>query len=83
MVLKKFEKLRNNKSAGPDGIHPRIMKETAEAICDRLALIFNKSLQERKVPKGWKEAHITALHKKNEINQILKIIDLLASYQFV
>ncbi len=46
MVLKKLKKLRNNKSAGPDGINRCIMKETAEAICNPLALIFNKSLQE-------------------------------------
>ncbi len=64
MVLKPFKDVRNNKSSGPYGIHPRIMKETAEAICNSLALIFNKSLQEGQVHKGWKEAHITALHKK-------------------
>ncbi len=29
IVLKKIQKLRNNKSAGQDGIHPCIMKETA------------------------------------------------------
>ena len=48
-----------NKSAGPDGIHPRVLKETADAI------IFNKSLNEGKIPHAWKEAHITALHKKH------------------
>ena len=53
MVLRKFKKLKLNKSAGPDGIHPHILKETAKAICIPLALIFNKSIQ---------EGHIIALH---------------------
>ena len=56
--------MKNNKSAGPDGIHPRILKETAEVICIPLAIIFNKSIQEGHVPQGWKDAHVTALHKK-------------------
>ena len=29
-----------------------------------LAMIFNKSLQEGIVPREWKDAHVTALHKK-------------------
>ncbi len=82
MVLKRWQKLRHNKSAGLDVIHPHIMKETDIGICSPLALIFNHSIQEGQIPKGWKEAHITALHKK-EINEILKIIDLLASHQYV
>ena len=65
MVKKKLKKLKVNKSAGPDGIHPRVLKETADAICIPLAIIFNKSLNEGKIPQAWKEAHITALHKKH------------------
>ena len=32
MVLKKLRKLKVHKSAGPDGLRPRILKETAEKI---------------------------------------------------
>ncbi len=64
MVLKKLKEVKNCKSAGPDRIYPRILKETAEAICGPLAIMFNKSMQEGQVPQGWKEAHVTALHKK-------------------
>ncbi len=74
MVLKKLMKLKINKSAGHYEIHPRILKEIAKEICSPVAIIFNKSMQEGKVPQGWKEAHVTALHKK-EINKILKTID--------
>jgi hypothetical protein len=59
-----LNKLKVNKSAGPDGIHPRVLKETADAICIPLANIFNESLNEGIVPQAWKDAHITALHKK-------------------
>ena len=64
MVLKKLKRLKVNKSPGPDGMHPRVLKETAEAICTPLSIIFNKSLEEGKLPQSWKDAHITALHKK-------------------
>ncbi len=37
MVLKKLKKLKINKSDGPDGIHTRILKKTAEEICSPLA----------------------------------------------
>jgi hypothetical protein len=65
MVLKKLKKLKIHKSAGPDGLHPRILRETAEVICIPLATIFNKSLQESILPQQWKDAHVTALHKKS------------------
>ncbi len=64
MVLKKLKKLKANKSAGPDGLHPRLLKEIAKSICKPLTLIYNKSIQEGKTPDGWKKAHVTALHKK-------------------
>ncbi len=41
-----------------------MLKETAEAICIPLAMIFNISLHEGKLPHEWKVAHVTALHKK-------------------
>ena len=70
MVLTKLKKLKINKSAGPDGHHPRILKETAEAICTPLAKIFNKSLEEGRLPQKWKDAHVTALHKKGSKQKV-------------
>ncbi len=45
MILKMLNKLKVYKTAGLDGLHPRILKETAEAISTPLAKIFNISLQ--------------------------------------
>ena len=44
-VVKKLIKLNPCKSPGPDSIHPRVMKETAEVVSHPLTIIFNKSLQ--------------------------------------
>ncbi len=54
-------------SAGPDGNHSCIVKETAETICIPLAIIFNRFLQEGQFLQGWKHAYVTALHKKEYI----------------
>jgi len=65
-VTKKLQKLKISKSAGPDGFHPRVLKETAKAISPVMANIFNKSLTEKTVPTKWKDGHITAIHKKGK-----------------
>eukprot|EP00057_Strongylocentrotus_purpuratus_P009185 XP_011663659.1 PREDICTED: RNA-directed DNA polymerase from mobile element jockey-like [Strongylocentrotus purpuratus] len=65
-VLKKLKKLNPSKSPGPDGLHPRVLKEAAEVLAEPLAVIFNKSIQEGRVPDGWKEANVTAIYKKGK-----------------
>ena len=45
-IKDKLEKLNVCKSVGPDGIHPRILKEQCEHICKPLHKLFNKSLTE-------------------------------------
>ncbi len=45
-------------------------------------MIFNKYIKEGQVPQEWKDAHVTALHKK-ESKQILKITVQIASQQYV
>ena len=68
-VWKKLLKLKTTKSAGPDGIHPRVLKETAETIAPTLAAIYNKSLSESHIPAAWKEGLITPIHKKGNKTQ--------------
>ena len=65
-VLEKLKKLNPSKSPGPDGMHPRVLKETADAIAKPLTIIFNMSLQEGRLPSDWKIAHVTALFKKGK-----------------
>ena len=58
-----------NKSPGPDGHHPLILKEIAEAIAEPLSIIFNKSFNEGCLPEAWKEAHVIPLFKKGKKSQ--------------
>ncbi|XP_033747129.1 uncharacterized protein LOC117332353 [Pecten maximus] len=63
-IEKLLGNLNENKSSGPDGMHPKVLKELRKNISVPLANIFNKSLLEGKVPQAWKEANITAIYKK-------------------
>ena len=62
-VKKKLQKLKASKCAGPDGFHPRVLRDCADSLAFPLTLIFNKSLQEAHLPPPWKEANVKALYK--------------------
>lgn len=68
-VLKKLGALNPGKSAGPDGMHPKVLQEIKEAIAEPLCKIFNKSLKDGKVPTDWKKAHISPIFKKGSKNE--------------
>ncbi|XP_053160851.1 uncharacterized protein LOC128349017 isoform X3 [Hemicordylus capensis] len=63
-VINCLEKLKINKSPGPDGFHPRVLKELKCKIADLLAKIYNSSLQSDSVPEDWKVASVTPVFKK-------------------
>ena len=63
-VEKKLNKLNPSKSTGPDGIHPRILREISNNIAPPLANIFTTSIQTGTLPDDWKLANITAIFKK-------------------
>ena len=64
MVKNKLSNLNVNKAAGPDGLHPRVLKELASTLSVPLSILFNTSLSSGEVPSMWKVGVITALHKK-------------------
>ena len=49
---------------GPDGISPRMLKETSHEVAPILTFIFNQSLSSGVVPQDWRLANIFALHQK-------------------
>ncbi|KAF2345236.1 Reverse transcriptase domain [Trinorchestia longiramus] len=53
-----------DKSTGPDGLGPRILIETAEAISEPLTNIFNQSLETGIVLEDWKWVNVTPIFKK-------------------
>lgn len=63
-VKQKLLHLNVTKTPGPDGIHPRFLRETAEELSLPLSIIFKESLESGKMPSDWKSANITPIHKK-------------------
>ena len=53
-----------SKSPGADGIQSKTLKHAAQELAPSLAEIFNLSLATGTLPGEWKEATISALHKK-------------------
>ena len=63
-VCENLKRLKEDKACGPDGIHPKLLKECAEIIAITLYLIFSKTLQSGVVPADWKLANVSPIHKK-------------------
>ena len=65
-VAKKLKGLKINKSPGPDGHHPYVLRELAIELSVPLSIVFRKSLDEGCLPQAWKDAHVTPLFKKGK-----------------
>ena len=65
-ALQKLKSLKINKSPGPDGHHPHVLKEVAEALADPLTLVLNKILSTGILPQLWKDAKVTPIFKKGK-----------------
>ena len=63
LVLKKLLELNSSSSPGPDGIHPKVLKECAQVIVLPLCLIFRKSYDEGIVPAEWKISRVVPIFK--------------------
>ncbi|KFQ85762.1 hypothetical protein N337_01423, partial [Phoenicopterus ruber ruber] len=53
-----------HKSMGPDGIHPRVMKELVEVLTKPLSIICQQSWLTGEVPVDWRLANVTPIYKK-------------------
>lgn len=62
-ILKAVLNININKAPGPDYIPPRIVKETVMAFPQTVLGVFNKLIQDTKVPKIWKEAKVVLIPK--------------------
>ena len=65
-VTKLLTNLNQHKAMGPDGLHPKVLKQLAPSIAPSLQLIFQKSLNTGEVPADWKEANVSPIFKKGE-----------------
>ena len=67
--------LRNldpNKTIGTEGISGKILRTTAAGISRSLTSLFNGSLRSGEIPKEWKSAHVTAVHKSGDAERVLQ-----------
>ena len=49
---------------GPDGFPPKLLKILRDEISFPLKILFRKSIDDGVIPDEWRDAHITAIHKK-------------------
>ena len=51
-------RLDEYKSSGPDGVHPRVLKELAEVVAKPLSIILRQSWLTGDVPVDWRLADV-------------------------
>ncbi|KFV85992.1 hypothetical protein N308_06800, partial [Struthio camelus australis] len=61
-----LSKLDIHKSTGPDGMHPRVLRELADVIARPLSIISERSWRSGEVPEDWKKANVTPVFKKGK-----------------
>ena len=69
-LTKKLEKLKIDKSPGPDQLYPRVLYEVRNVIARPLRTLFNRSLDTGEIPDDWLKADIVALYKKGSRNEV-------------
>ena len=58
-------KIQPHKAAGPDDIHPRVLKEVL-TLAQPLHILFKQSLATGEIPSDWRRENICALFKKGK-----------------
>ncbi|CAJ0955931.1 unnamed protein product [Ranitomeya imitator] len=63
-VRNRLNKIKIDKSPGPDGIHPRVLRELSNVIDKPLFLIFRDSIATGSVLQDWRIANVVPIFKK-------------------
>eukprot|EP00061_Rhincodon_typus_P004266 g22160.t1 len=79
-VLGVLKNIKVDKSSGPDGIYPRILREAREEIAGAWTEIFVSSLATGKVPEDWLIDNVVPLFKKGgkEIPANYRLVTLMS-----
>ena len=64
LVFDELNRLKTDKSPGPEGWPPCIFKEFSDQLSVPLSILFNKSFQSGVLPSEWKIAFVTPIYKK-------------------
>ena len=68
ITLKQLKALQVNKSCGPDGLHPLLLRELADPLAQPLTRLFNASQTSGVLPRDWKTAQVSPIFKKGATN---------------
>lgn len=63
MVSDLLCQLDTHRSMGPDGIHPRVMRELEKVFAKTLSIICQQSCSTGEVPSDWRLANVTPIYK--------------------
>ena len=63
------KRLKNGKTAGPDGIPPKAIKEDLITSTEMLYELFGKIWETYEVPDDWKEGFLIKLPKKRDLRE--------------
>ncbi|KAK4830698.1 LOW QUALITY PROTEIN: hypothetical protein QYF61_012867 [Mycteria americana] len=66
MVSDLLHPLDTHRSMGPDGIHPRVLRELAEVLTKPLSILYQHSWITGEVPVAWRLANVTPIYKKGQ-----------------
>jgi len=61
------DKLKNNKTPGPNGIPSEILKEGYKCMEHRIYGLIVQIWNEERIPTSWTEALICTIHKKGDV----------------
>ena len=64
--VKGSKKLKNNKAAGADGIHPELIKYGGNELLNRMCELVRQIWEEERIPEEWKETIIVPIHKRGD-----------------
>ena len=65
-VKEYIDKLKPNKSHGPDNIHAIVIKELKDIIAKPLTVMFNSIVNSGIIPQDFKNANVTPIFKKRD-----------------
>ena len=69
-VSRKINSLQVKNSAGPDNIHPKLLRVAGDTVIPSLVSLYQHSIDRETVFLQWKVARITPLHKKDNETDI-------------
>ncbi|KAK2721047.1 hypothetical protein QYM36_003359 [Artemia franciscana] len=65
-ILNATERLKNNKSAGEDGLLPEVYKASPRVVAQQLETLFSLIWEKKTFPSDWKMSVITPVFKKGD-----------------